>query len=73
MTYRKIEGWLSIIGMSPNNDNHIIERINRNNKLSKVIYYYKEEKQRDWMIKNVDKERYLIWKKIDHYWKSIGY
>lgn len=69
--FSKISGWLSIIGMSPNNDSHIIQMINENNNLLKVIYYYKFEKERDWMLKNINKERHLICKKVDTYWTSI--
>lgn len=70
--FSDIEGWLSIIGMSPNNDNHLIDRINKNGKLSKVIYYYKQVEERDWMLAHISKERHLICKKVDDYWKSIG-
>lgn len=70
--FSNISGWLSIIGMSPNNDNHIIKKINENDKLSKVIYYYKLESERDWMLKHINKNRHLLCKKVDDYWKSIG-
>ena len=70
--FSDIEGWLSIIGMSPNNDNHLIEQINNNKKLTKVIYYYKQDEERDWMFAHISKERHLLCKKVDDYWKSIG-
>lgn len=70
--FSDIEGWLSIIGMSPNNDNHLIDKINKNEKLSKVIYYYKQKEERDWMLVHIDKKRHLLCKKVDDYWKSIG-
>lgn len=57
--------------MSPNNDNHLIKKINENTKLSKVIYYYKQTEERDWMLAHINKERHLICKKVDDYWKSI--
>lgn len=70
--FKNISGWLSIIGMSPNNDRHVIDIINENNKLTKVIYYYKKESERDWMQKHIVKKRHLLCKKVEDYWRSIG-
>lgn len=39
-TLRNISGELSVIGISPNNDNHIFEIIAKNPSIEKILYYY---------------------------------
>ena len=43
---RRVEGELYILGMSPNNDNHIFDIINENQKIKKVYFYYFSESDR---------------------------
>lgn len=45
-TLRNISGELSIIGISPNNDNHIFEIIVKNPSIEKIIYYYYSDVER---------------------------
>ena len=70
--FANISGWLSIIGIAPSNDHHLIDLINKNSKLTKVIYYYKKDEERNWMLEHINKDRHLLCKKVDDYWKSIG-
>lgn len=56
--FERISGELSIIGLSPNNDNHILDMIKNNNDLARIIYYYYDESDA------VEVESYLN-KKID--------
>ncbi|MCM1100981.1 MAG: hypothetical protein NC398_06310 [Acetatifactor muris] len=43
--FREIEGELVIIGLSPNNDNHILECIKKNEKLTKISFYCYSEQE----------------------------
>lgn len=43
---KDIEGEINIIGLSPNNDEHIFDSILNNPKLSKIIYYYKSKRDK---------------------------
>ncbi|MCM1492132.1 MAG: hypothetical protein NC180_02785 [Muribaculaceae bacterium] len=68
--FRNIEDELTIIGLSPNNDNHILECIKRNEKLKQVYFYcYSEqemkavEKMQDERIKSAN---------VNDLWKKLG-
>ncbi|EOS7991131.1 hypothetical protein DSL96_RS13335, partial [Enterococcus hirae] len=41
--FEEIEGELQILGLSPENDNHIFSRINENSKITRIVYYYFNE------------------------------
>ncbi len=67
--FRNIEGELVIIGLSPNNDNHILECIEKNEKLTQVCFYcYSEqemkaaEKMKDNRIQSANVKD--LWKKL---------
>ena len=38
--FKSIEGVLTVVGLSPNNDTHIFTLCNENQKLTKIIFYY---------------------------------
>lgn len=68
--FRNIEDELTIIGLSPNNDNHILECIKKNEKLKQVCFYcYSEqemkavEKMQDERIKSAN---------VNDLWKKLG-
>ncbi|MGN0466815.1 MAG: hypothetical protein ACI4F9_10795 [Lachnospiraceae bacterium] len=68
--FRNIEGELTIIGFSPNNDNHILDCIKKNKRLKKVYFYcYSEqemktvEEMKDDRIQSVD---------VNELWKGLG-
>lgn len=54
--FEQIEDELDIIGVSPNNDAHIFKTIVENTKLKKVIFFYKEPKERQYVEENYPKE-----------------
>ena len=43
--FEGIEGAVTVVGLSPNNDTHIFKMINDNPKVTKVIYYFYDEKE----------------------------
>ena len=66
-----IDSEIHILGLSPNNDTHIIDLINNNNKVKTVIFYYftpQEEKQAK-KIFNTKKVKCIqvneLWKQLD--------
>lgn len=69
-SFSRIEGDLTIIGMSPNNDAHIFDAIINNKKLSKVIFYYYDEKDKLFIETNFPKELFQC-EKVDLLWKSL--
>lgn len=46
--FENISDELYIIGMSPNNDNHIFDLVRNNKKLKNIVFYYFEEKDREY-------------------------
>ena len=69
-SFSKIEGELTIIGMSPNNDAHIFDAILSNKKLSKVIFYYYDEKDRAF-IETYFPKRLFQCEKVDALWTRL--
>ena len=67
----KIESEIHILGLSPNNDSHIIDLINQNDKITTVYFYYctKEDKQQANKIFGSKKLNLIcvteLWKKHD--------
>lgn len=65
-----IEGELHIIGMSPNNDAHIFDAILGNNKIEKVVFYYRDSKHKEYIETNFPKNLFvcedvnLLWEKL---------
>lgn len=47
--FEKIQGELSIIGMSPNNDGHVFDLISKNKNIEKVLFYFHSEKERQFI------------------------
>ena len=68
-----IEGELYILGMSPNNDDHIFKIINSNRKIDRVYFYYYMKKDREYLERYFDKSKYELlevndlWKQLDCY------
>lgn len=63
---KEITGSVEIYGLSPNNDNHIIDLLNNNEKIKSIIYYYhsNRDKEQSKKIFNNDK---LILKSSDDF------
>ncbi len=68
--FSKIEGELTLIGMSPNNDAHIFDAILNNKKLSKVIFYYYDDKDRVFIETHFPKELFQC-EKVDVLWTRL--
>ena len=68
---RNIEGELHIIGMSPNNDDHIFNLINTNEDITKVIFYYYSKDNEEYIHNTFDKNIYMC-KDIRMLWSDLG-
>lgn len=69
-SFSKIKGELSIIGMSPNNDAHIFDAVLNNKNLSKVIFYYYDEKDRVF-IETYYPRKLFKCEKVDSLWAAM--
>ena len=69
--FSKIEGELILIGMSPNNDAHIFDAILNNKKLTKVIFYYYDEKDRAFIETHFPKKIFQC-EKVDILWGRLN-
>lgn len=68
---RRIEGELYILGMSPNNDDHIFDIINENQKIDKVYFYYFSESEKNKVEESFSSEIYEC-KSILELWSDLG-
>lgn len=69
-SFSKIKDELYIIGMSPNNDAHIFEAILNNKNLSKITFYYYDERDRIFIEKHFPKELFQC-EKVDTLWMAL--
>lgn len=66
-----LEGELHVIGMSPNNDAHIFDAILGNDKIKKVVFYYRDPKHKDYIETTYPKELFVcedvnaLWRKLN--------
>lgn len=65
-----ITGELHILGMSPNNDAHILDAISKNARIKKLVYYYKSDSEKHIMEKKFGSDVECI--SVDSLWKSLG-
>lgn len=68
--FESITDELHIIGMSPNNDEHILNLITNNKSLQKVVFYYFSEEEKCY-IKEHFSEELFICKSVQDLWKSL--
>ncbi|MBR9649446.1 hypothetical protein [Clostridium tyrobutyricum] len=68
--FENIKDELYIIGMSPNNDNHILNCINKNTKLNKVYFYYYSDLERKLIDEMLPKKFYTP-KNVNDLWKLL--
>jgi hypothetical protein len=68
---RRIEGELYILGMSPNNDDHIFGIINENDKIEKVYFYYFSESEKQKIEDSFLSDIYEC-KSILKLWSDLG-
>lgn len=69
--FKSIEGELTIIGMSPNNDAHIFDAILNNKKLTKVVFYYFDVQDRTYIESNFSRELFKC-EQIHSLWASLN-
>ncbi len=68
--FSNIEGNLEILGLSPNNDNHILNFIAMNDKLLEITYYYYDESEATEMKDLLgDKKIYFI--DVKQFWSKL--
>lgn len=58
--FRSIEGELSIVGLSPNNDAHIFDILKSNDNLSCVTYYYHSQSDKEAVVKLLPESRLMF-------------
>lgn len=68
--FKNIQGELSIIGMSPNNDDHIFRLILNNSNLTKVTFYYYNEKERKYIEDNFPKDLFKC-ENVNELWEAL--
>ncbi|WP_160674724.1 hypothetical protein [Clostridium sp. C8-1-8] len=69
--FENIKDELHIIGMSPNNDGHIFEYINKNRNLSKVYFYYYSDSERKYINELLPKDLYIPMN-VNDLWQSLN-
>ncbi|MDO4301874.1 MAG: hypothetical protein Q4D26_10845 [Clostridia bacterium] len=70
-TFKNITGKLSIIGMSPNNDDHIFDIILNNPNLKKVTFFYYSEKERRYVEDNFPSELFMC-ESVHKLWEDLN-
>lgn len=65
--FRDLTGELHIVGMSPNNDNHIFKLINESN-LEKIVFYYCSEEE---IQKRLPIEKKIELRSVHDLWKKL--
>lgn len=65
-----LQGIVVIVGLSPDNDNHIFDFIRNNINISKVVFYYYDECQVA-LLKEILPDKNLIFKNVIDLWKSF--
>lgn len=69
--FKKIQGELYIVGMSPNNDAHIFELILNNPNINKAVFYYFDKKEREYIEANYPKDLFEC-QYVQDLWKSLN-
>ncbi|MGE8207667.1 hypothetical protein ACQKP0_24660 [Heyndrickxia sp. NPDC080065] len=69
--FSEIEGDLSIIGLSPYNDNHIFEAILNNKKLSKIEFYYFDISETK-LVTSILLEKNIHFKDVREFWNKFS-
>lgn len=67
--FRRINGELTIIGMSPQNDEHIWKMIEDNANIKKIIYYFKDISDKDIVEKRYSK-LHVFTKPVYEFWEA---
>lgn len=70
--FKDIKDELHIIGLSPNNDDHIFNLIRNNKNIKRVIYYYYSQDEKEYIDKNFPQDIFIS-KSVESLWESLGY
>ena len=65
--FEQISGSISIVGMSPNNDEHIWNSILSNEKIDDITFYYKSKPSKLW-IDEISKVKRINAKPVEEFW-----
>ena len=65
-----ISGELVFLGLSPNNDSHILDMVKENKNLNRIIYYYFSKSESD-IFKNSFDDIEIITKNVKEFWKCF--
>ncbi len=68
--FMKISDEISIVGLSPNNDEHIWKMINQNPSLQQLVYYYKSEYDKNTIKRMVTNIR-VVTKPVNELWDKM--
>ncbi|MGB4660114.1 MAG: hypothetical protein WBI07_13110 [Mobilitalea sp.] len=69
--FENIQGELHIIGMSPNNDAHIFNSILSNTHITKIVFYYHTDKERQFIEGNYPGNLFKC-ESVVNLWKSLN-
>lgn len=69
--FKTIQGELHIVGMSPNNDAHIFELILNSPNITKVVFYYFNKKEREYIEANYPKDLFEC-QSVQDLWKMLN-
>lgn len=64
---KNINGSVTIMGLSPNNDTHIISLLQNNDKTNMIEYYYFEKSEGE-IVKTLFKNKRVIIRDIKEFW-----
>ncbi len=67
--FKNISGEMSIVGLSPNNDEHIWKMLQKNTRLQRIIYYYKSEQDK-LSVEDLYREMDIITIPVEMFWKT---
>lgn len=67
--FKSISGQVEILGLSPNNDEHLFLLLSQNPKVKSVVYYYFDDKDRQEIPHHINKP--ITYKKATKLWKSL--
>lgn len=68
--FKTIQGELHIVGMSPNNDAHIFELILNNPNITKIVFYYFNKTDREYIEANYPKDLFKC-QNVQDLWKML--
>ncbi len=66
-----IEGDVSVIGLSPNNDTHLFSLLQENKEINAIEYYYFDKIEGE-TIASLIKEKKIVAKNVNEFWKECS-